>query len=116
MSEYVEKEAAIRNFCKGCGLFDTDNCICTSKVRCDEYDAIRDTPPASVTPIIRSTWGSAKSFSQGTEDVECNNCGEWFNSHELCGRLGDANFCPNCGVAMTEEAVRILAERRKGKR
>ena len=51
--EYIEKEAAIRNFCKGCGLFDTDNCICTGKVRCDEYDAILDTPPADVVPVVR---------------------------------------------------------------
>lgn len=70
--------------------------------------------PADVAPIVKSTWGAAKSFSYGTEDVECNNCGEWFNSHELCGRLGDANFCPNCGAAMSEEAVRMLKERSGG--
>lgn len=51
--EYIEKEAAIRNVCKGCGLFDTDNCICTGTVRCDEYDAILDTSPADVEPVVR---------------------------------------------------------------
>lgn len=49
--EYIEKEAAIRNVCKGCGLFGTDNCICTGSIRCDEYDAILGTPPADVKPM-----------------------------------------------------------------
>lgn len=71
---------------------------------------------ANVAPIIKSTWSSALSFSEGNEDIECNNCGEWFNSHELCGRLGDANFCPNCGAAMTEEALKILTRRSERKK
>lgn len=98
MSEvYIEKEAAIRNICKGCGLFDTDNCICTGSVRCDEYDAILDTPSANVKPVVMARWKRIDEYVYG-EKWQCTHCEET--------NQWRARFCPNCGADMRGESPR----------
>lgn len=93
---YIEQEAAIRNFCKGCGLFDTDNCICTGKVRCDEYDAILNTPPADVKPVVR-----------------CKECKHYRDKVQTS--LGDAilyEYCTITGLPITSDFYCANSEKR----
>ena len=45
-------------------------------------------------------WLPAQDYTNGNEDIECSNCGEWFKSLELCGRMGEPNYCPVCGAKM----------------
>lgn len=94
---YIEKEAAIRNICKGCGLFDTDNCICTGSVRCDEYDAILDTPSANVKPVVMGEWGKPIWGRDSLDQPiiigsECS----------ICHKVSEipTRFCPHCGAEM----------------
>lgn len=99
MSEkYIEKEAAIRNFCKGCGIFDTDNCICTGKVRCDEYDAILDIPPADVAPVVRGEWISWEEMFPDRQPVR-KGLGVFCS---VCKKHSDwpDEYCHRCGATM----------------
>ena len=111
--EYIEKEAAIRNVCKGCDLCDTDNCICTDKARCYEYDAILDTPSADAKPIVYAHWiCETKSVRMGYNDYEdwnkwlCSNCGYvrnegWKYNYE--GKEPEVHFCENCGAKIIKD-------------
>lgn len=119
LDEYIKRGEAIEALGDDYKLcFATDPTIDTPyyKMKRAAVCVITGVHAASVAPIVKSTWGSALSFSGGNEDIECNNCGEWFNSIELCGRMGEANFCPNCGAAMTEKALQILAKRNEEKK
>ena len=53
---------------------------------------------------MRGEWIDRRALSDAP--VECSNCGEW-----VYGKLQDANFCPFCGVPMTDEAVDMVMER-----
>ena len=53
---------------------------------------------------MRGEWVDRRALSDAP--VECSNCGEW-----VYGKLQDANFCPFCGVPMTDEAVDMVMER-----
>ena len=53
---------------------------------------------------MRGEWIDRRALSDAP--VECSNCGEW-----VYGKLQDANFCPLCGVPMTDEAVDMVMER-----
>ena len=53
---------------------------------------------------MRGEWIDRRALSDAP--VECSNCGEW-----VYGKLQDANFCPFCGVPLTDEAVDMVMER-----
>lgn len=53
---------------------------------------------------MRGEWIDRRALSDAP--VECSNCGEW-----VYGKLQDANFCPFCGVPMTDDAVDMVMER-----
>ena len=53
---------------------------------------------------MRGEWIDRRALSDAP--VECSNCGE-----RVYGKLQDANFCPFCGVPMTDEAVGMVMER-----
>ena len=53
---------------------------------------------------MRGEWIDRRALSDAP--VECSNCGEW-----VYGKLQEANFCPFCGVPMTDEAVDMVMER-----
>ena len=57
----------------------------------------KEAPAADVAPVRHGRWIPAQDYSDGNEDIECSSCGEWFKSLELCGRLGEPNYCPVCG-------------------
>ena len=66
-------------------------------VECSAITLIKNIPAADVTPVRHGRWIPAQDYSNGNEDIECSSCGEWFKSLELCGRLGEPNYCPVCG-------------------
>ena len=53
---------------------------------------------------MRGEWIDKRALSDAP--VECSNCGEW-----AYGKLQDANFCPFCGVPMTDEAIDMTMKR-----
>ena len=82
---------------------------CKSKFQ-DELDfyhaVIRNLCPITREQVedMRGEWIDRRALSDAP--VECSNCGEW-----VYGKLQDANFCPFCGVPMTDEAVDMVMER-----
>lgn len=109
MSEkvYFEKQRAIDE-AKHTPFFD-DRDAATA------LELIRSIPPADVKPVVRGEWmepeGSecvhafAGEVSISLPSKKCSVCGH------LAVTFPKSNFCPNCGAAMTEEAVRMLKER-----
>lgn len=53
---------------------------------------------------VRGEWIDRRALSDAP--AECSNCGEW-----VYGKVQDVNFCPFCGVPMTDEAVEIMMKR-----
>lgn len=71
------------------------------------YESLRNAVDVAIEslkaePVKHGRWIPAQDYSNGNEDIECSNCGEWFKSLELCGRLGEPNYCPVCGTKMEE--------------
>lgn len=87
MDDYIRRGAAIEQF------EDSTSAIPEKLARI----RIESVPAADVTPARHGWWIPAQDYSDGNEDIECSSCGEWFKSLELCGRLGEPNYCPVCG-------------------
>ena len=66
--------------------------------------ALRPITREQVEKVWRGEWIDRRALNDAP--VECSNCGEW-----VYGKLQDANFCPFCGVPMTDEAVDMVMER-----
>ena len=110
--EYIDKTQALERIC-----YDCNDWSCTKKWPCADYAAIRDIPPANVKPVIRGKW-LARHYVEGNLDMTvCSECGNEYSYDAETGEGAEDyyNFCPNCGAAMTEEAMKILA-RRNGER
>lgn len=87
MDEYIRRGEAIEQF------EDSTSAIPEKLARI----RIESVPAADVTQVRHGWWIPAQDYSNGNEDIECSSCGEWFKSLELCGRLGEPNYCPVCG-------------------
>lgn len=87
MDEYIRRGEAIEQF------EDSTSAIPEKLARI----RIEEVPAADVAPVRHGKWIPAQDYSNGNEDIECSSCGEWFKSLELCGRLGEPNYCPVCG-------------------
>lgn len=87
MDEYIRRGEAIEQF------EDSTSAIPEKLARI----RIEEVPAADVSPVRHGQWIPAQDYSNGNEDIECSSCGEWFKSLELCGRLGEPNYCPVCG-------------------
>ena len=61
---------------------------------------------ASVAPIVKGEW-----VEVGEYVYKCTACKSEVEATEYC--VMAMNFCPSCGAAMNEEALRIIAERNK---
>ena len=106
----MTKEEAITNLEKLAALFYTES----EQSKMVDYSKIIETfefSAAALRPItreqvekMRGEWIDRRALSDAP--VECSNCGEW-----VYGKLQDANFCPFCGVPMTDEAVDMVMER-----
>ena len=85
---YIDAELAKDSICE-CYITDDEKLMLIRR--------INRIPAADVAPVRHGRWIPAKDYSDGNEDIECSSCGEWFKSLELCGRLGEPNYCPVCG-------------------
>lgn len=95
MDEYIRRGEALSEACKGCSIdFPCEPC---EPKDCEIKARLQAIPAADVTPVRHGWWIPAQDYSDGNEDIECSSCGEWFKSLELCGRLGEPNYCPVCG-------------------
>ena len=103
--EYIEKEAALSGLCSEC------KGIAYCRVPCALYKYIDDSPPADVKPVVRGEW----IWEEASWGYRCSVCQIMFDYDKTYQMFdhGFANFCPNCGAAMNEEALRIIAERNK---
>ena len=88
------------------------------------YDEIRialdKILPADAKPAARSEWKDyPERMYPKRHDYRCSKCGNradyFVNGMEEWWCAYEPNFCPNCGMPMTEEALEILA-RRNGER
>lgn len=94
MSEYIEREAALRAFCATCRL--SEQCERTGD-RCTEYARISLVPAAIVRPVVRGNWVGIDDEPYTT--WECDRCGCIYEEDfEYI-----PNFCPNCGADMRKE-------------
>lgn len=93
MKEYIEREAAIREFTTCGALFVHDESGCKAII-----SRLLQIPAADVRPVVRSKWIKMKFFP----DWECEKCGS------VVGNTDDPwnyyHFCPNCGADMREES------------
>lgn len=69
-------------------------------------ELVLDAPAVDAVPVVRGEWDD----SLDGITPYCSICGQ---SHRLMTRA--PNFCPNCGAAMTDEAIEIIKKRSGGK-
>lgn len=87
MSEYIERESAIKSL-----LNDAPEQVGYSRE--DAADCIRYMDAADVSPVRHGKW------EWDTEDIyRCSNCAEKSHVKEVMGRPA-WNYCPNCGADM----------------
>lgn len=84
MSDYIEREAAIKAVCD-CVPHSCD--ISSCGFACSEADALSKLPAADVRPVVRGKW-----IKNGWS-IRCSEC--W---HDM--PFSVRNYCPNCGADM----------------
>ena len=95
-TDYISREAAIKEFCDDC--MDREWCKSNGE-SCSRIRNINAVPAADVRPVVRAHWIDMKPINMETglpicikgPDFRCSNCG----SAEF-----QRNFCPNCGADM----------------
>ena len=94
MSEFIEREAALRVLCDACG-----NAACPKSLipRCSYYEKMQSIPAADVRPVVRGKWLPKSEI--GDCCYQCSGCGFVRDAYIL--DIG--NFCPNCGAGMRAE-------------
>ena len=65
----------------------------------EAVNAICAIPAADVQPVRHGWW-----IMKDKHIYQCNRCGNYLDIRGLNGGRGDANYCPNCGAAMSQEA------------
>ena len=80
------------------------------KVDIDALPALRPVSREQVEKVWRGEWN----YSHTTEIdhfavVKCSKCGH--EAFAIALYVKDGNFCPACGAAMTDEAVKMVMER-----
>lgn len=114
--QYLEKEIVVDylrdKLCSKCRDFESwtpeecKDCLATKAI-----ESIEMASPADVKPVVRGEWISMGDFEQ------CSAC-KGTHLKKVKTYYGEviwlkSDFCPNCGAAMSEEALRIIAERNK---
>lgn len=69
------------------------------KALLDVDDAVSRIPAADVAPVRSGRW-----VMKDKHIYQCSRCGNYLDIRGLNGGRGDANYCPNCGAAMSREA------------
>ena len=101
VTDYISREAAIKEFCDDC--MDREWCKSNGE-SCSRIKNINSVPAADVRPVVRGTWMKCmveketpyyKSF---TPVWSCSGCRKEYDP-SFCMTI---NFCPNCGADMRE--------------
>lgn len=93
MAEYIEREAAIMELCRGCSLRGiSDSFFCGEP--CPKYERIASVPAADVVSVRHGRW---RLYSPLTDTYECDKCG-----YQVIDESFRTNYCPNCGAKMGE--------------
>jgi len=97
-TDYISREAAIKEFCDDC--MDREWCKSNGD-SCSRIKNINAVPAADVRPVVRAHWIETAPINEETMQpfivkgphLKCSNCGiiEF-----------QRNFCPNCGADMRE--------------
>ena len=90
MSDYIDREAAIRVLCDVCPAKE----FCQDKSKCEDYDRFVSIPAADVRPVGRGRW--IKKYAD--MPYECSICGE--ETRETVLAMPRFNYCPICGAKM----------------
>lgn len=108
--EYIEKEALLAQVresrVNNTHLDSRDRHAHDTEHRHFEY-MIFTAKPANVASVLMGEWVHVRFSADGNSSADCNQCG----ATVYTGFASSVNFCPNCGAAMTEEAMKILARR-----
>lgn len=101
MSEYVERDevySVVSSIARE--KFNlSDSFAFYLKALLDVNDAVSRIPAADVAPVRRGRW-----IIKDKHIYQCSRCGNYLDIRGLNGGRGDANYCPNCGAAMSQEA------------
>ena len=92
MSEYIERESAIKSLLNDClGQ--------VSYSREDAADCIRYMDAADVAPVRHGRWIEPPRLYYGAKQYECSLCysDTFWNKHSITEKY---NHCPNCGCRM----------------
>lgn len=99
MAEYIEREAALMELCRGCSLHGiSDSFFCGEP--CSKYERIASVPSADVAHVRHGRW--IKKHDDVCYWHECSECGikppkdQWKNEWK-------SPYCHNCGAKMDKE-------------
>ena len=103
LEEAIKNREECLRYLEDIGAKATPSCVEAVRWSVKALKALRPITREQVEKM-RGEWVDRRALSDAP--VECSNCGEW-----VYGKLQDANFCPFCGVPMTDEAVEMVMER-----
>jgi len=90
MTEYIEREAALREIERREKFMVGDKTITTDAMK----SFIKNRPAADVAPVVHAKWGTGRfNLETGNYEEQCTRCRKF--SKEYC-----VPYCPNCGAKM----------------
>ena len=92
MAEYIEREAALKDYQTICNGVECARCPIRDKGHCKFEAYIRSIPAADVRPVVRGKW----EYNPGDNIPYCSEC--------MMPQDSECNYCPNCGADMREES------------
>lgn len=103
MTEYIEKQAALKWVCDACGIVpDREKEYCEYKFAgCKEYYNVFALPPADVRPLVHGKWIKLD-MHRGMEQYKCSICRSECYVPECMGEPM-YGYCPCCGADMMGE-------------
>lgn len=94
MSDYISREAALTELCRGCSLHSNKPDFFCGETSCGKYNRIKAIPAADVREVVRGKWKPIKPYNNTYMGFECSECGAQFQGIHM------DNFCGNCGAEM----------------
>lgn len=107
MTDYIDREAALREVCRECNVPDpSEKEVCPYRFTgCREYAALVVVPAADVRPVVRGKWilrpdevQNPDNVSNGNYEYECSACG---HGDLHCPSVA-VNYCWFCGADMRD--------------